>query len=63
MSPQTWTNFWSYFLYAAIGLYFLVAIVVAVGAAFDVAWLLRLLGQPPPGPTSTEQSSPANNQN
>jgi len=53
MTTEAWTQFWKYLLYGSIGLYFVIALAVAVGAAFDVRKLLQLL---------TRQSSPEQKQ-
>lgn len=43
MTTEHWIAFWRYLLYGSIGLYFVIAVAVAIGAAFDVGKLLRLL--------------------
>jgi hypothetical protein len=57
MTPETWTVFWKYVVYGSIGLYFVIALVVAVGGASDVGKLLQFLShqapedQPPSSPS------------
>jgi hypothetical protein len=43
MENEGWIAFWKYVLYGSIALYFVIAVVVAIGASFDVRKLLRLL--------------------
>jgi len=43
VTTDHWITFWWYLLYGSIGLYFVIAVAVAIGAAFDVGKLLRLL--------------------
>jgi hypothetical protein len=53
MATEAWIPFWKYLLYGSIGLYFVIALAVTVGAAFDVRKLLQLLAR---------QSSPEHKQ-
>ena len=54
MTPETWTVFWKYVLYGSIGLYFAIALAVAVGGALDVGKLLRFLSR-----QETQDQSPS----
>ena len=64
MTTEHWIAFWRYLLYGSIGLYFVIAVAVAIGAAFDVSKLLRLLtssddAPKPPSPYSTDTPQPS----